>query len=40
MVQFNELSISSDEQHLIIDVMVPNLPYYENVFIDKIFIDS
>lgn len=40
MVQFNELSISSDEQHLIIDVMVPNLSYYENVFIDKIFIDS
>ena len=40
MVQFNELRITSDGQHLIIDVSVLKDSYYENVYIDSIIIDN
>ena len=40
MLSFNELRISPDQKHLIIDVSVQPLPYYENVYIDTIIIDT
>lgn len=40
MIKFNELKISDCDKTLIIDIQVPDLPYYTNVFIDKITIDT
>lgn len=40
MVQFNELTISPDGKHLVIDVSVKDEPYYKNVYIDSILIDN
>lgn len=40
MIHFNELRISSDAQHLIIDVSVLSESYYKNVYIDSIIIDN
>ena len=40
MVHFNELRITSDGQHLIIDVSVLSESYYKNVYIDSIVIDN
>lgn len=40
MVQFNELRITPENQRLIIDVEVKDLPYYTNVFIDTIVVDN
>lgn len=40
MVHFNELRITSDGQHLIIDVSVLSEDYYKNVYIDSIVIDN
>ena len=40
MIHFNELKISADAQHLIIDVSVLSESYYKNVYIDSIIIDN
>lgn len=40
MIQFNELRISPDSQHLIIDVSVKDESYYDKVYIDSIVIDN
>lgn len=40
MVHFNELRISADGQHLIIDVSILSEAYYKNVYIDSIIIDN
>lgn len=40
MVQFNELRITPDGKHLIVDVQVEPLSYYDNVYIDSIHIDT
>lgn len=40
MVHFNELRITSDGQHLIIDVSVLSESYYKNIYIDSIVIDN
>lgn len=40
MIDFNELRITPDGKHLIIDVSVNNASYYDNVFIKHIVIDT
>lgn len=40
MVQFNELKISPDGSKLIINASILDLPYYNNVYIDKVIIDT
>lgn len=40
MIHFNELRVTPDGKHLIIDVRVLNESYYENVYIDSIIIDT
>lgn len=40
MLQFNELTIISDSQKLIIDVSVKDLEYYKDVYLDSIVIDT
>lgn len=40
MMQFNELRITPDRKHLIIDVQVQEMSYYENVYLDTIIIDT
>lgn len=40
MIHFNELKISADAQHLIIDVSVRSESYYKDVYIDSIVIDN
>lgn len=40
MISYNELRITPDRKHLIIDVQVQDLPYYENVLLDTIVIDT
>ena len=40
MIQFNELRITPDGKHLVIDVEVQPLDYYENVYVDTIVIDT
>lgn len=40
MLQFNELRIGPDGKHLIIDVQVQNLSYYDDIYIDTIIIDT
>lgn len=40
MIHFNELRITSDGRHLIIDVSVLSESYYKNVYIDSIVIDN
>lgn len=40
MIHFNELRITPDNQHLIIDVSVLNEAYYKDVYIDSIIIDN
>lgn len=40
MMIFNELRISQEGKHLIIDVQVDALRYYDNVYIDTIIIDT
>lgn len=40
MIQFNELRVSRDRKHLIIDVQIQDGTYYENVYLDKIIIDT
>lgn len=40
MVHFNELRITSDFKHLIIDVSVLSDSYYDNVYIDSVAIDN
>jgi hypothetical protein len=40
MVHFNQLVISPDGKHLIIDVSVRGESYYDNVYLDSIIIDN
>lgn len=40
MVHFNELKITPDGAHLIIDISVKNETYYKNVYLDSIVIDN
>lgn len=40
MVQFNELTITSDGKYLIIDVSIPEESYFENTYLSKIVIDN
>ena len=40
MLRFNELRITPDSKHLIIDVEVDNLDYYAGITIENIIIDS
>lgn len=40
MIQFNELRITPDSKHLIIDASIDNSSYYDNVIIDSIVIDT
>jgi len=39
MLQFNELRITPDGKHLIVDVQVQELDYYKNIYIDSICFD-
>lgn len=40
MIHFNELKITPDSKHLVIDVSVRNEAYYKNIYIDSIVIDN
>ena len=40
MLEFRELRITPDGKHLIVDVVVKNDSYYDNVTIDSIIIDT
>ena len=40
MIQFNELRITPDSKHLIIDASIDNSNYYFNVILDSIVIDT
>lgn len=40
MIHFNELKITPDGKHFIIDVQVLKESYYENVYLDSIIIDN
>ena len=40
MIQFNELRITPDSKHLIIDASIDNSSYYDNVILDSIVIDT
>lgn len=40
MIQFNELRINSKESSLIIDISVKDKTYYQNVYINKVSIDT
>lgn len=40
MIQFNELRITPDGKHLIIDASINNSNYYDNVVLDSIIIDT
>ena len=40
MLQWNELRVTPDARKLIIDVQVQKMPYYENVGIDRIVVDT
>ena len=38
MLVFNELRITPDTKHMIIDVSVQDMPYYDNVYVNSIII--
>lgn len=40
MIRFNELRITKDGKYLIIDVSVRSQPYYNDVYLDSISIDT
>lgn len=40
MIQYNELRITQDKKHLIIDVQIMEMSYYEDVYLDTIIIDT
>lgn len=40
MIQFNELRITPDNNCLIIDIEIPNINIYKDVFIDSVIIDN
>lgn len=40
MVRFNELRITKDGKYLVIDVSVRSQPYYNDVYLDSISIDT
>ena len=39
MLQWNELRITEDSKHLVIDVQVQNLEYYENVHLQSLYMN-
>ena len=39
MLQWNELRITEDSKHLVIDVQVQNLDYYENVHLQSLYMN-
>lgn len=40
MTQINELRVTPDKKYLIIDVQIPDMDYYENVYLDSIMINT
>lgn len=40
MIEINELRITDDSQHFIIDVQISPDSYYDNVYLDSIYIDD
>lgn len=40
MINFNEARVTSDGQSLIIDVSIDSASYFDNVYIESIYIDS
>ena len=40
MVQFNELRLTPDAKHMIVDVSVIDMPYYEDVYISALCFDT
>ena len=40
MIQINELRVTQDRKHLVIDVQVQEMSYYDNVYLDTIIIDT
>lgn len=40
IAQFNELRITPDSRHLIIDVSIPEEDYYDDVYLDSVLIDN
>lgn len=40
MIQFNELRIKPDNTKFVIDISVKDSEYYQNVFIDTVYIDT
>ena len=40
MVKFNELKITQNGEFLIIDVSIEDLPYYDNVYLESVIIDT
>ena len=39
MLHFNELYITEDKQHLVIDVEIDDLPIYDDCYLEKITVD-
>lgn len=40
MIVFEELRVTNDGENLIINARVRKEPYYDNVYIDKVIIDT
>lgn len=40
MVEFNRLIVLPKYQGIYLDVQVPDIPYYENIYIDRVVIDT
>lgn len=40
MVQFNELRLTPDAKHMIVDVSVIDMPYYDDVYISALCFDT
>lgn len=40
MIKFQELKVTKDGKHLIIDAVVKSLQYYKDIYIDAIIIDT
>lgn len=40
MIVFEELRVTNDGENLIINARVRKEPYYDNVYIDKVIVDT
>lgn len=38
MIQFNEARMTPDTKHIIVDVSIVNMSYYENVYVDAVIL--